>query len=160
MYGVHVRIDFVSPALAGLFLTLTPISVVVLNVPRGLVVRTTRQVPCDDQRTVLVRVLTGARIRLAGKELRREELGARLHGIFRTRAERVLYVNAETGVAFQDVVEIIEIAGEFVDYVGLLTPSVKTRPGFCFAISPIPFSTDVYYHKPPVEMKEVPLWPW
>jgi biopolymer transport protein ExbD len=55
-----------------------------------------------------------------------EKLGARLEEIFKTRAERVIFVKGDPAVEFQWVAKAIDIAkGAGLDKVGLMTPKME-----------------------------------
>jgi biopolymer transport protein ExbD len=54
------------------------------------------------------------------------QLGARLEEIFKTRAERVVFVKGDGGLEFQQVAKVIDIAkGAGIDKVGLMTDAVE-----------------------------------
>ena len=53
-------------------------------------------------------------------------LGARLEEIFKTRAERVVFVKGDKDLDFQTVAKAIDIAkGAGIDKVGLMTPKIE-----------------------------------
>ncbi len=54
-------------------------------------------------------------------------LGKRLEEIFKTRAERVVFVDGDPDLEYQVVARAIDIAkGAGLDKVGLMTPKVKS----------------------------------
>ena len=54
------------------------------------------------------------------------QLGDRLMEIFKTRAERVVFVKGDPDLDFQTVAQAIDIAkGAGIDKVGLMTPKVE-----------------------------------
>ena len=54
------------------------------------------------------------------------KLGPRLEEVFKTRAERVVFVKADPDLEFQSVAKAIDIAkGAGIDKVGLMTPKVE-----------------------------------
>ncbi|MGO4881118.1 MAG: ExbD/TolR family protein [Bryobacteraceae bacterium] len=54
------------------------------------------------------------------------QLGARLEDIFKTRAERVVFVKGDNDLEFQYVAKAIDIAhGAGIDKVGLMTPQME-----------------------------------
>ena len=60
----------------------------------------------------------------AGMDMNR--LGARLEEVFKTRAERVVFVKADPDLEFQTVAQAIDIAkGAGIDKIGLMTPKVE-----------------------------------
>ncbi|MDQ6663621.1 MAG: biopolymer transporter ExbD, partial [Acidobacteriota bacterium] len=55
-----------------------------------------------------------------------EKLGERLIEIFKTRAERVVFIKGDPNLEFATVSEAIDIAhGANIDKVGLMTPKVE-----------------------------------
>jgi len=53
-------------------------------------------------------------------------LGSRLEDIFKTRSERVMFVQGDPTLAFGDVAEIIDIAkGAGIDKIGLITKNLE-----------------------------------
>ncbi len=53
-------------------------------------------------------------------------LGTRLEEIFKTRAERVVFVKGDKDLDFQTVAKAIDIAkGAGIDKVGLMTPKIE-----------------------------------
>jgi biopolymer transport protein ExbD len=53
-------------------------------------------------------------------------LGPRLEEIFKTRAERVVFVKGDPGLEFQQVAQVIDAAkGAGIDKVGLMTAAVE-----------------------------------
>jgi biopolymer transport protein TolR len=54
------------------------------------------------------------------------QLGPRLEDIFKTRAERVVFVKGDPDLEFQYVAKAIDIAhGAGIDKVGLMTPQME-----------------------------------
>jgi biopolymer transport protein ExbD len=55
-----------------------------------------------------------------------ENLGGRLNDIFKTRAEKVMFVKADPELTFNDVAQVIDIAhAAGVDKVGLITAKIE-----------------------------------
>jgi biopolymer transport protein ExbD len=55
-----------------------------------------------------------------------DHLGARLTDIFKTRAERVMFVKGDDEVPFSDVAQVIDIAhASGVEKVGLITAKIE-----------------------------------
>ena len=55
-----------------------------------------------------------------------DRLGARIEDIFKTRAERVIFVKGDPDLEFQLVARAIDIAkGAGIDKIGLMTPKVE-----------------------------------
>jgi biopolymer transport protein ExbD len=129
-----------SAPLAALFLALTPIVFVCLAPSAGLPVLTARQIDCgdDDRRTIVIQVLQGGKIKLNMEDSDRVRLGKRLHEVFKTRAEQVVFISADPQLSFQDVAEVIDIATKHVDNVALLSPTQKLDLSHCLTITPWP----------------------
>jgi biopolymer transport protein ExbD len=84
-----------------------------------------------NDRTIVVQVLKGNAGGLPELKINQdpatwEKLGDTLNGIFKTRAERVMFVKGDKEVDFQYVAQVIDIAhGVGVDKVGLITAQVE-----------------------------------
>jgi hypothetical protein len=76
---------------------------------------------------IVLEVLPGGRLRLNGEDQKRQDLRQRLEDIFKFRYYRYLFVTGAPQVTLGDVVEVIDIAANQVDYVAILTPSVASR---------------------------------
>lgn len=90
------------------------------------------QKPLDTDRTVVVQVLespTGGKpkLKINQDDVSWDDLGTRLTDIFKTRAERVLFVKGDDNVEFQNVAQVIDIARgtQVVDRVGLITAKIE-----------------------------------
>jgi biopolymer transport protein TolR len=86
--------------------------------------------PQNNERTVVVQVLKGPGDRPALKinqdDGTWENLEGRLNDIFKTRAEKVMFVKADTDLPFDDVAQVIDIAHSAgVDKVGLITARIE-----------------------------------
>ena len=58
--------------------------------------------------------------------VQKEFLGARLEQIFKTRAERVVFVKGDGDLDYQTVAQAIDIAkGAGIDKIGLMTPKIE-----------------------------------
>jgi biopolymer transport protein TolR len=89
----------------------------------------TKQPPPSD-RTVVVQVLKGSGDRPALKinqdDVTWDNLEGRLNDIFKTRAEKVMFVKADPDLVFNDVAQVIDIAhAAGVDKVGLITAKIE-----------------------------------
>jgi hypothetical protein len=93
----------------------------------GLPVRIADVGRCSGQRDIILKVMRGGGLKLNSEDQKREELGRRLAGIFRTRVERYVFITGDPNASFDDVAEVIDIASREVDYVALVTPSVMAR---------------------------------
>ena len=110
-----------------IFMVITPL------VPKGLDAlvpqpnpnRDQQQQP-DDNRTVVVSVKTGGGLMINQDVVTLDQLGARLNEIFRTRAERIMFVRGDPEVLFADVAQVIDIAkGVGIDKIGLITVKIE-----------------------------------
>ncbi|HLJ87972.1 MAG TPA: biopolymer transporter ExbD [Candidatus Angelobacter sp.] len=88
--------------------------------------------PKPDDRTVVVRVIQGAegakpKLKINQTDVGWDELGDQLTNVFKTRAERVMFVNGDPDVEFQDVARVIDIAHgtNVIDKIGLITAKIE-----------------------------------
>ena len=62
----------------------------------------------------------------SGSDRRRAKLGDRLEEVFKTRAERVVFVKGDPDLDFETVAHAIDIAkGAGIDKIGLMTPKIE-----------------------------------
>ena len=109
-----------------IFMVITPLT------PKGLEALVPQPPPpgaqadAASQRTVVI-VINRDRSMLINEEPTSEEaLGARLEEIFKTRAERVVFVKGDPDLEFQYVARAIDIAhGAGIDKVGLITAKIE-----------------------------------
>src|SRR3970282_805716 len=75
-----------------------------------------------DVRTVVVSIDAKGALKINQDDVLKEYLGARLEEIFKTRAERTMFVRGDDETMFGAVAEVIDIAkGAGIDKVGLIT---------------------------------------
>jgi len=84
----------------------------------------------NNERTVVVQVLRGPgdkpALKINQDDVTWENLEGRLNDIFKTRAEKVMFVKADTDLPFNDVAQVIDIAhAAGVDKVGLITAKIE-----------------------------------
>jgi biopolymer transport protein ExbD len=80
----------------------------------------------EDVRTVVVSIDTARNLKINQDSVTIDQLGPRLTEIFKTRAERVIFVKGDPDVMFSDVAAIIDIAkGAAIDKVGLITEQLE-----------------------------------
>ncbi len=80
----------------------------------------------SDQRTVVIVIDKDRNIKINEEPTDVNRLGPRLEEIFKTRAERVVFVKADPGLEYQYVAAAIDIAhGAGIDKVGLMTAKVE-----------------------------------
>jgi biopolymer transport protein ExbD len=109
-----------------IFMVITP------QVPRGLDALVPQPNPnAEDQqnepdvRTVVVSIDSAGLLKINQDPVEKEYLGARLEEIFKTRAERVMFVQGDPNIVFGAVAEVIDIAkGALVEKIGLMTQEV------------------------------------
>jgi biopolymer transport protein ExbD len=109
-----------------IFMVITPLT------PKGLEALVpqppppNQQQPPDNTRTVVIVVNKDKSMMINQETTDEAKLGARLEEIFKTRAERVVFVKGDPGLEFQTVARAIDIAhGAGIDKVGLMTAKVE-----------------------------------
>jgi len=109
-----------------IFMVITPLT------PKGLEALVPQPPPPNqppnqsDQRTVVIVVDKDHKYAINQDPIAESELGSRLTDIFKTRAERVVFVKGDNNVEFQWVAKAIDIAhGAGIDKVGLMTAKVE-----------------------------------
>jgi biopolymer transport protein TolR len=84
------------------------------------------QPPPDQDRTVVIQIDKDKHIKINQEETDYDKLGGRLEQIFKTRAERVVFVKGDPDLEYQSVARAIDIAkGAQIDKVGLMTPKLE-----------------------------------
>jgi len=79
-----------------------------------------------DQRTVVIVINRDSSMTINQEATDEQRLGARLEEIFKTRAERVVFVKGDPDLEYQYVAKAIDIAhGAGIDKVGLMTAKVE-----------------------------------
>ena len=113
-----------------IFMVITPLTPKGLDalVPQPPKDPTKQQPPSD--RTIVVQVLKGngdkAALKINQDDVTWENLEGRLNDIFKTRAEKVMFVKADPDLTFNDVAQVIDIAhAAGVDKVGLITAKIE-----------------------------------
>jgi biopolymer transport protein TolR len=127
--GMKCEIN-VTPMIDVLLVLLIIFMVIVPALPRG----ESAQVPRSsgggrEQGAVVLEVLKDAAgavsFRLNQQAVTRQDLPARLAGIYANRAQRVLFVKGDDQLKFTQIAEVIDIShAAGVDRVGLLTPKL------------------------------------
>jgi len=110
-----------------IFMVITPLT------PKGLDALvpqpTKKDQPVNEDvlnRTIVVSVDTGHRLKINQDPVAIGELGSRLEEIFKSRNERIMFVKGDPTVEFGDVAEVIDIAkGAGIDKIGLITKSIE-----------------------------------
>jgi len=106
-----------------IFMVITPLT------PHGLEALVPQPPPPNqkpnlaDQRTVVIVLNKDKSIEINNEPTTEDKLGSRLEEIFKTRAERVVFVKGDPDLEFAPVARAIDIAhGAGIDKVGLMTP--------------------------------------
>jgi len=82
--------------------------------------------PPEDSRTVVIIIDKDKKMHLNNEDTTEQQLGRRLEEIFKTRAERVVFVKGDPDLEFRDVAKAIDIAkGAAIEKIGLMTPKVE-----------------------------------
>ena len=82
--------------------------------------------PPDQDRTVVIVIDKQKHFKLNQDDIDVAHLGDRLEEIFKTRAERVVFVKGDPDLEYQTVAQAIDIAkGAGIDKIGLMTPQVE-----------------------------------
>ncbi|HEX2715304.1 MAG TPA: biopolymer transporter ExbD [Candidatus Acidoferrales bacterium] len=110
-----------------IFMVITPLT------PRGLEALVPQPSPSQQQpsqeilqKTIVVQVSTGGKLKINQEEHTWETLGPRLETIFKERAEKVAFVKGDDSVLFADVARAIDIMrGAGIDKVGLITAKLE-----------------------------------
>lgn len=109
-----------------IFMVITPLT------PKGLDTLVPQPAPpgqeqtAADQRTVVISIDQFDQLQINMDQVTWDQLGTRLEDIFKTRAERVVFVRGDPGLEFQSVAKAIDIAkGAGIDKVGLMTKNVE-----------------------------------
>jgi biopolymer transport protein TolR len=109
-----------------IFMVITPLT------PKGLEALVPQPPPpnqqpsSSDQRTVVISVDANHNLMINTDPTDEANLGPRLEQIFKTRAERVVFVKGDPSVDFMYVAKAIDIAhGAGIDKVGLMTAKVE-----------------------------------
>jgi biopolymer transport protein TolR len=113
-----------------IFMTITPLT------PKGLDAAVPQPPPpgtpppaADElNRTVVVSIDRAGLIKINQDETDIRVLGDRLQDIFKSRNDRTIFVNADSELLFNDVIQVIDVAkGAGVDKVGLMTEQIQAQ---------------------------------
>jgi len=114
-----------------IFMTITPLTPKGLDaaVPQPPPPGAPQPSPDDLAKTIIVSIDSAEVIKINQQVYEKADLGPALLDIFRTRNERVMFVNANPDLLYNSVVEVIDIAkGAGVDKIGLMTPDQLAPP--------------------------------
>ncbi len=80
----------------------------------------------DNIRTVVISVNPGNTIMINQELVTKANLSERLIDIFKTRAERIVFVRGDAGLNFVEIADVIDIAkGAGIDKIGLMTAKIE-----------------------------------
>jgi len=108
-----------------IFMVITPLT------PKGLDALVPQPPPPTPDRTIVVQLIDHGAGNPPGLKINQDEatwetLQGRLEDIFKTRAEKVMFVKGDDNVPFADVANVIDIAHSAgVDKVGLITAKIE-----------------------------------
>ncbi|MGB8130112.1 MAG: biopolymer transporter ExbD [Candidatus Angelobacter sp.] len=113
-----------------IFMVITPLT------PKGLEALVPQPPPphqpeTQTDRTVVVQVLLDnngkVKLKINQEDVSQENLQQRLTDIFKTRAERVMFVKGDPDVEFQNVAQVIDTARgtNVIDRIGLITAKIE-----------------------------------
>jgi len=112
-----------------IFMVITPLT------PKGLEALVPQPPPphqpeTQTDRTVVVQVLLDngkVKLKINQEDVAQENLQQRLTDIFKTRAERVMFVKGDPDVEFQNVAQVIDTARgtNVIDRIGLITAKIE-----------------------------------
>jgi biopolymer transport protein TolR len=114
-----------------IFMTITPLTPKGLDaqVPQPPPPGTPPPDPNDLNKTIIVSIDSAGVIKINQDVYDESQLGPALFDIFRTRNERVMFINASSDLLYNDVVNVIDIAkGSGVDKIGLMTEQLGGAP--------------------------------
>jgi biopolymer transport protein ExbD len=110
-----------------IFMVITPLT------PKGLEALVPQPPPpgtppsAADQRTVVISINADHSMLINQDPTTMDELGTRLFDIFKTRAERVVFIKGDPKLEYQYVAQAIDVAkGAAIDKVGLMTEDTAT----------------------------------
>ena len=84
------------------------------------------QPPPDQDRTVVIVIDKDKSMHINQEDTDMDKLGPRLEQIFKTRAERVVFVKGDPDLEYQTVARAIDTAkGAQIDKIGLMTPKLE-----------------------------------
>jgi biopolymer transport protein ExbD len=110
-----------------IFMTITPLTPKGLgaDVPQPPPPGSPPPDPNAENRTIIVSIDSAGTIKINQQVVDKASLGSELQNIFRTRNERVMFVNGHPDLLYNEVVDVIDIGkGSGVDKIGLMTETL------------------------------------
>jgi biopolymer transport protein TolR len=109
-----------------IFMVITPLTPHGLDALAPQPPKDNKPVPPDQDRTVVIVIDRDKSMKINQEPTDESRLGPRLEEIFKTRAERVVFVKGDPNLEYQTVARAIDIAkGAGIDKIGLMTPGVE-----------------------------------
>jgi biopolymer transport protein TolR len=111
-----------------IFMTITPLTPKGLDaaVPQPPPPGTPPPPPDQLNKTIIISIDKTGTLKINQDVIELRYLGDQLQDIFKTRNERVAFVNADPDLLYKDVVEVIDVAkGAGVDKIGLMTEQIQ-----------------------------------
>jgi biopolymer transport protein ExbD len=80
----------------------------------------------DESRTVVIVIDKSGNVKINQDDVRWDQLETRLIDIFKSRADRIVFVKGDPDLEFRAIAQAIDVAhGAGIDKVGLMTPKVE-----------------------------------
>ena len=111
-----------------IFMTITPLTPKGLDaaVPQPPPPGTPPPPPDELNKTIVISIDKTGTLKINQDVVELRYLGDQLQEIFKTRNERVAFVNADPDLLYKDVVDVIDVAkGAGVDKIGLMTEQIQ-----------------------------------
>lgn len=114
-----------------IFMTITPLTPKGLDaaVPQPPPPGSPPPSPDELNKTIIVSIDSAGVIKINQQVTDKAGLGPGLQGIFATRNDRTMFINASSDLLYDEVVQVIDIAkGSGVDKIGLMTEQLTAAP--------------------------------